>query len=89
MTIENGTFTQNTSGDDGGGLEMDECPGGSVVGCIFDRNTAVDDGGGLRVDETVNVTITSCTFTDNVSGAEGGGIQRLADNLRDALEQNQ
>ena len=68
--ITGGTFTRNSAGSSGGGLEIDDNV--ALSGTNFISNTAYD-GGGLYVYQGTAV-ITGGAFIRNAAGGSGGGV---------------
>ncbi len=63
---------RNVSGDDGGGINVDDdVYDVNVIGCVVSNNKAVDSGGGMSV-QTGNILNT--TITGNF-GKNGGGVR--------------
>lgn len=76
VTITGSIFSDNTSGDDGGGVRNNGQM--TVNTTTFSGNSAANNGGGI--DNQSELTVTGSTFKDNTAIAVGGGI-----NSRDPL----
>ena len=80
LTIENVTFRNCYSEDDGGAIYMDNRPGiVRMTNVRFENNEAKDRGGAIRVgsidnDKVFLLEAVGCSFTFNKSGQDGGAI---------------
>ncbi|CAN5203459.1 hypothetical protein BH11ACT4_BH11ACT4_01190 [soil metagenome] len=78
------TITRNSSGDDGGGIDVESVTGNGASVTISDstisNNTSVDFGGGLYLHNigsgtsTAHVVVQRTTFDHNDAGGYGGAI---------------
>ncbi len=78
FVIDESDFVQNTSGDDGGAVDIQ---GGqvalTVTNTVFEANDGDCEGasgGALNVNGWQSVTVSNSTFTDNHTGYIGGAI---------------
>jgi len=79
LTMIDCTITNNTAGQDGGGIEMNATGGTlTLIRCTVSNNTvtsATFDGGGVDAEASgITVTIIDSTISDNKAGGEGGGV---------------
>src|SRR5262249_329103 len=73
MTVSNCTFTGNSSGHDGGGLDDDGILL-TVLDSTFNGNTAARDGGGLQNFLGTSLWVLNSTFFGNKAGNSGGRL---------------
>lgn len=69
----NCTFTENVTGNSGGGLLIYGDSNPTLYNCKFSRNYA-DGGGGICNGRNSSPTIINCTFSDNYARYEGGAM---------------
>ena len=80
VTIENVTFRNCYSEDDGGAIFMENRPGiVRMTNVKFENNEAKDRGGAIRVGDIDNkkqflLECVNCTFTGNKAGQDGGAV---------------
>ena len=80
VTIENVTFRNCYSEDDGGAIYMENRPGiVKMTNVVFENNEAKDRGGAIRVGDIDNkkqflLECVNCTFTGNKAGQDGGAV---------------
>jgi len=76
VTFTSTTFSNNSTGNNGGGLSIFSASA-DLDTCTFTSNNADNDGGGLQV-LVGDVTLTGCSFDANTS-VEGGGVHMNTD----------
>ena len=80
VTIENVTFRNCYSEDDGGAIFMENRPGiVRMTNVTFENNEAKDRGGAIRVGDIDNkkqflLECVNCSFTGNKAGQDGGAV---------------
>ena len=80
LTVQNCTFSNNTTNGDGGGLFSSTSGVATITNGTFNNNTAVNpalaadpDGGGAFFNSGP-VSITNTNFTNNSATSDGGGV---------------
>jgi parallel beta-helix repeat protein/predicted outer membrane repeat protein len=71
-TLIDCTFTDNVTGNAGGGLLIYDDSNPTLLNCKFTRNNAGSGGGFFS--STSNPTLIDCIFSDNFSKSIGGGM---------------
>ncbi len=71
--IFNTTFSNNSSGTIGGGLDLSATPQKILINCTFSGNIAGTNGGGITLEGT-NATTINLTISNNTATTSGGGI---------------
>ncbi len=77
-TLIDCTFTDNETGNAGGGLLIYDDSNPTLLNCKFTRNYA-GSGGGL-FSSTSSPTLINCIFSDNYAQHQGGGIYNVSGN---------
>lgn len=75
MTIIDSEISDNTAGNDGGGLSLYSVGDVTITRTVFSRNTTDDGGGGAWLYKVDNVSIDSTTFDQNSAVTYGGGVR--------------
>ncbi len=66
-------ITGNTSGGQGGGIDVVDAPAVVLEDVLIHGNEATSHGGGMRIHDSL-ATLARVRVTDNVAGSWGGGI---------------
>ena len=88
--VKHSSFTQNRSGDRGGGAGSAICLSGSsiqIVDCSFTEDGGEFHAGAICVKESSSPTIDRCTFTGNSTRRSGGALlvlQNCSPMIRDS-----
>jgi hypothetical protein len=73
LTLTDCAITQNSTADDGGGIDNEAGATLTLIGCTVSGNSSGNDGGGIENAGTL--TLVSSTIADNAAPAgQGGGI---------------
>jgi Bacterial Ig-like domain (group 3) len=77
-TVADCTISQNTSSDDGGGVDNDDTGSLTVNDSAIDHNSAEGFGGGLEANGTTSdLTLNDCTISSNTADKSGGGLSSV------------
>ena len=72
-TLIDCTFTDNETGNSGGGLLIYDDSNPTLLNCKFTRNKA-KSGGGIFSSKRSNLTLINCILNDNYAQHKGGGM---------------
>src|SRR4030042_1778681 len=78
-TLIDCTFTDNVTGNSGGGLLIYDDSNPTLINCKFTRNYA-RSGGGIFSSTSSSLTLINCTFSDNYAKRKGGGMNNADGN---------
>jgi predicted outer membrane repeat protein len=78
-TLIDCTFTNNVTGNSGGGLLIYNNSNPTMTNCTFIRNYAFS-GGGMYSTENCSPTLINCKFYNNFAQFEGGGMLNTSSN---------
>jgi predicted outer membrane repeat protein len=74
LTIIDSEISDNTAGNDGGGLFLYSVGDVSITNTVVSGNTSDDSGGGAYFYQVGNVSIDSSIFDQNTAVDDGGGL---------------
>ncbi len=74
LTIIDSEISDNTAGNDGGGLSLYSVGDVTITNTVVSGNTSDDRGGGAYFYSVGNVSIDSSTFDQNTAVDDGGGL---------------
>ena len=80
LFVDDSTFTDNVSNDDGGAFELDNDSTATFTSTTFANNASGDDGGAINAEDGGDLIIDGCTFDSNIAsdgfgGGSGGAIR--------------
>ncbi|MGZ6643248.1 MAG: choice-of-anchor Q domain-containing protein [Solirubrobacteraceae bacterium] len=73
LTVSESTISANSSGEYGGGLDLDSGPA-TITNTTITANHSVDDGAGVDIDTGSPVQFTNTTIARNASDGSPGGV---------------
>lgn len=73
-TVENCTFTNCHTIDNGGAISVETAATTTLTGCTFENCTSGTVGGGIYINSSAPTTITDCAISGCYAYSQGGGI---------------
>ncbi len=87
LFVEDSTFSDNVSDDDGGAFDIDQGSGVTITTSTFTNNSAVDAGGAITAQNSSDLALIDCVFEGNVA-SEGPGSPSSGGAVRIRIDAN-